>query len=100
MYFRRVGIALSVLLNVIVNGYSNQTFSARNWGLKLDNKLNMALFIDLLFNSVAGTLNICTPKTISFDFSNHCERSWNYWVVRKNMSTSEALAAKNDLTNA
>ena len=29
-YFERVGIALSVLLNVVLGGYSNQTFSARN----------------------------------------------------------------------
>lgn len=94
MYFRRVGIALSVLLNVIMNGYSNQTFSARNWGLKLENSLNMALFIDFLFNLTAFILNIFVPKDKHFDFSNHCKRSWEYWAVRKEVSTSDALAKR------
>jgi hypothetical protein len=33
-YLTRVAVALSVLLNVLTGGASNQTFSARNWDWK------------------------------------------------------------------
>jgi len=66
-YLIRVGIALSVLLNVILGGNSNQTFSARNYGWKRDGKPNLVWVIDnlLFFNK------------------NHCMESWIYWCVRK-----------------
>lgn len=65
MYFYRVGIALSVLLNVMLGGYSNQTFSARNWAWKREGRWNMVWLIDKI--SCQG----------------HCRMSWIYWVVRK-----------------
>lgn len=68
-YIERVGIALSVLFNVILGGYSNQTFSARNWDWKRQNKPNLVLVINFIFND-----------------AHHCMESWVYWKVRKEVS--------------
>jgi hypothetical protein len=68
-YFIRVGIALSILMNVILGGYSNQAFSARNYGWYLEGKPNLVFLIDLLF----------------FKDPNHCLNSWIYWVKRKDI---------------
>lgn len=65
-YFERVGIALSVLLNVILGGYSNQTFSARNYDRKRNGKANIVWLIDTVF---------CEEG--------HCLKSWTYWILRK-----------------
>lgn len=64
-YLKRVGIAFSVLLNVVLGGPSNQTFSARNWQWKKDSKFNFVCCIDLVLGS------------------DHCVMSWVYWSVRK-----------------
>jgi len=64
-YLQRIGIALSVLLNVTLGGQSNQTFSARNWGWKKNNRPNLVFLIDLLFGK------------------GHCVVSWVYWRKRK-----------------
>lgn len=66
-YIQRVGIALSVLLNVILGGYSNQTFSARNYGWKREGLPNLVWLIDILF---------------WFD-PDHCMNAWLYWYQRK-----------------
>jgi len=66
-YIERVGIALSVLFNVLLGGYSNQTFSARNYGWKREGKPNLVWLIDTIF---------------WFD-PNHCLDAWTYWIVRK-----------------
>lgn len=67
-YFRRIGVALSVLFNVILGGTSNQTFSARNYELKRNGKLNLVWLLDLIF----------------FMDENHSMNSWSYWwVLRK-----------------
>jgi hypothetical protein len=68
-YFVRVGIALSVLLNVILGGYSNQAFSARNYAWHLEGKPNLVFLIDAMF----------------FREENHCMNSWLYWVKRKDL---------------
>lgn len=68
-YIVRVGIALSVLLNVILGGPSNQTFSARNWGWKRNKKPNIVWLIDKFF----------------FLEDHHCMTSWVYWRLRKNL---------------
>ena len=65
-YFERIGIALSVLLNVLIGGASNQTFSARNWEWKRRGKINLVWLID----AVLGV--------------DHCSDCWAYWVIRKN----------------
>lgn len=64
-YLSRVGIALSVLLNVLLGGESNQTFSARNYSWRRDNKPNIAKAIDLVLGK------------------DHCFMSWVYWSTRK-----------------
>jgi len=82
-YLERVGIALSVLLNVVLNGYSNQTFSARNWGWKRENRTNLVFIIDSVFNMFATLYNILPLRNELYNFSNHCKRSWTYWSIRK-----------------
>lgn len=67
-YFSRVGIALSVLLNVILGGSSNQTFSARNYALKRAGKPNLVGFLDALSGE-----------------KDHCMTSWAYWFLRKDV---------------
>ena len=64
-YCFRVVTAFSVLLNVILGGSNNQTFSARNWQWKKDGRLNLVWIID---------------KIIGKD---HCAECWVYWKVRK-----------------
>ena len=64
-YLFRVGIALSILINVILGGKSNQTFSARNYQRKKDNKPNLVWFIDQVLQK------------------GHCQMCWVNWTVRK-----------------
>lgn len=79
-YIERIGIALSVLFNVILGGQSNQTFSARNYYWKLTGKPNLVWLIDFLF--------LWKEKY-------HCERSWAYWAFKiKNYDVT-----KKDLLN-
>lgn len=66
-YIARIGIALSVLLNVVTGGASNQTFSARNYIWKMHGEKNAVLVIDLIF----------------FWQPDHCRNSWLYWVIIK-----------------
>lgn len=68
-YIIRVGIAISVLINVVLGGPSNQTFSARNYNWKLKGKPNIVFLIDKMF---------------WFD-KNHCLNSWVYWKTAKNL---------------
>lgn len=71
-YLSRVGIALSVLLNVILFGPSNQTFSARNWMWKRKKKPNLVPVIDWIAYAIARD-------------QDHCQTSWVYWRVRKDV---------------
>lgn len=64
-YFNRIFVALSVLLNVILGGDNNQTFSARNHDWKRRDMPNICAFIDF-----------CLGK-------GHCLECWVYWKVRK-----------------
>lgn len=63
-YLTRVGVAMSVLFNVLTGGASNQTFSARNWQWKKDKRLNLVWLIDLMIGK------------------GHCAECWVYWKVR------------------
>ena len=67
VYLSRIGIAMSVLFNVILGGHSNQTFSARNWHWKRSNKWHIVPIIDTLW----------------YKEPNHCLVCWTYWIVRK-----------------
>ena len=64
-YLVRILIALSVLLNVILGGRLNQTFSARNWEWKRNEKINIVRLLDALLGD------------------GHCSRAWAYWKVRR-----------------
>lgn len=64
-YLNRVLVALSVLLNVLLGGDNNQTFSARNYDWQKRNLPNAAKAIDFLFGK------------------EHCLECWIYWKVRK-----------------
>jgi hypothetical protein len=64
-YLHRVFTALSVLLNVLLGGGNNQTFSARNWHWKKHNKPHMVWLIDRVLGD------------------GHCLECWVYWKVRK-----------------
>ena len=68
-YFKRIGIALSVLFNVILGGASNQTFSARQYDRKREGKANLGWLID----------------TIVWADPDHCMMSWLYWKTHKNI---------------
>ncbi len=64
-YMFRIGIALSILINVTLGGKSNQTFSARNYQRKKDGKRNIVKGID---------------KVLGED---HCLICWTNWRIRK-----------------
>ena len=70
-YIKKVLIAISVLINVILGGHSNQTFSARNWAWKRKGWPNLVWLLDPLF--------------LPFDGDDHCMTSWVYWRVRKDV---------------
>jgi hypothetical protein len=72
-YFYKVGIAFSVLFNVILGGESNQAFSARNYNWKKEGKPNLVWLIDAIF---------------WFD-PDHCMQSWVYWYTRKQLEGDE-----------
>lgn len=67
-YLNRIVIALSIFINVIAGGKSNQTFSARNWDWKIKGYPNLVWVIDIIF---------------WFD-KNHCELAWEFWNTIKN----------------
>jgi hypothetical protein len=70
-YFERVGISLSVLFNVLIGGPSNQTFSARNYDWKKNNKPNLVWLIDSIF----------------YKDSSHCLHCWTYWYLRQKIES-------------
>lgn len=82
-YLKRIGIALSILINVLLGGYSNQTFSARNYMWKRAGLPNLVWLIDGIFNTVAFSVNKIFGT--NYNFSNHCLESWAYWRVRKDV---------------
>ena len=65
MYLYRVLTAMSVLLNVVLGGQLNQTFSDRNWELKRQGKFNIVWLIDIIIGR------------------DHCCECWAYWKVRR-----------------
>jgi hypothetical protein len=69
-YLARIGIAISVLVNVLLGGHSNQTFSARNYQWKREGRYNLVWLID----------------SIWFLESDHCLHSWSYWIIRHNLT--------------
>lgn len=89
-YLARIGIALSVLLNVILGGPSNQTFSARNWGRKRKGQANLVWLIDgvcdYILEPVTNFLLTYLIRTdIRVSLNDHCMTSWIYWRSRKDV---------------
>jgi len=70
-YIKRFFRSISILINVILGGKSNQTFSARNYDLKRRGKPNLVCFIDFFADNV-------------FNDRDHCLTSWVYWVIISN----------------
>lgn len=66
-YISRVCITISVLLNVLLGGELNQSFSARNHQRRRDGKVNIAHLIDLIY----------------FWEPHHCSTAWSYWILNK-----------------
>ena len=64
-YLKKILIATSVLMNVILGGKLNQTFSARNWEWKRNGKPNISWLIDKILGK------------------DHCSRCWSYWKTRR-----------------
>jgi hypothetical protein len=64
-YIGRVLHTFSMLLNVILGGELNQTFSARNYQRKRENKKNVCFLIDILF----------------YYDTDHCMLSWTHWKL-------------------
>jgi hypothetical protein len=62
-YTHRLRIAISILLNVILGGKSNQTFSARNHDWARNGYPNLEWLIDTIF---------------WFD-PHHCQKEWMFW---------------------
>jgi hypothetical protein len=60
-YLKRVGVASSVWVSVVLGGPSNMTFSARNWQRKKDKKCHMVPVIDYILGE------------------DHCVTSWIHW---------------------
>jgi len=68
-YIKRVGIAFSIFINVVLGGHSGQTFSARNHQWKKDKKYNIVFLIDIII----------------FWDRDHCMHSWVYWRTGRNV---------------
>lgn len=64
-YLKRILITLSILLNVVLGGKTNQTFSARNYQRQRDNKINLVKLIDLVFGDT------------------HCLECWTRWRLTR-----------------
>ncbi len=68
-YLYRVGIAYSILINVILGGEVHQTFCARNWEWKRSGKYHLVPFLNF----------ICLGMK-----HDHCLHSWITWYKIKN----------------
>lgn len=88
-YFARIGIALSVLLNVILGGPSNQTFSARNYGWQRAGRHNLVFLIDAVSNLIGfiltKVLTFIVGRHIVIQLDKHCLEAWAYWRCRKDV---------------
>jgi len=67
LYFYRVGIALSILFNALTGGETGQTFSARNYEWKRNNRYNIVSIIDAVLGS------------------GHCLDCWARWYASSNV---------------
>jgi hypothetical protein len=90
-YINRVGIGITVFLNVLLGGHTNQSFSARNYEWKRNGKPNIVFVIDILFVYIGGGVVTVVNKILiyrdevplEYNFSEHCLRFWAFWQARK-----------------
>lgn len=84
-YLYRVGITLSILLNVIAGGKLHQTFSARNYEWKRQGKFNLVWFIDRVFILIgfvfAWLCLMLKIETKPFIVIEHCQYCWVNWQL-------------------
>ena len=95
VYLTRVGLAISVLINVLLGGRSNQTFSARNWERKRQGKWHMVPVIDCLFiytwlliQKILTLFGVCVNIK---NITNHCMESWVWWATHSQHHDCENL---------
>ena len=82
-YLFRICLAISILINVITGGPSNQACSDRNYGWKREGKRNLVWIIDTFCYYVGYGL---TRMGFPCDYRNHCMSSWCYWRARKDVA--------------
>ena len=70
LYLLRVGLACSVLINVILRGESNQTTSARLWELYRTHNIKAYTLVDFI-----------AEKTFGDEL--HCLKAWINWRLIK-----------------
>lgn len=103
VYLTRVGLALSVLINVLLGGPSNQTFSARNWARKREGKYHVVYFIDAIFVVSAHVINkLLTVFGIYVNVENaknHCMESWIWWHTHSQKHSCENLIDRMEIRN-
>lgn len=68
-YVSRVSISFSILINSIVGGNNNQTFSAAQYERKRKNKFNLCFIIDFLFR--ANGRGHCLDSWVKWKLINH-----------------------------
>lgn len=67
-YLNRVLLAISILINTLLGGSTNQAFSARNWYWKKKGYWNLVWLIDRIF----------------FLEADHCQESYIKWCIINN----------------
>ena len=72
-YLFRVLKAVSILLNVIIGGPSGQTFSARNWAWRKQQRPTVVFLIDLVLGR------------------DHCARSWVEWQLSRQKGRADDI---------
>lgn len=80
-YIRRVLVALSILLNAVACGRSNQTFSARNYEWWLQGDFNMVPYIDFLLGK------------------DHCYKDWFVYCKIEEAKNKAITAFKENTEN-
>jgi hypothetical protein len=104
IYIIRVILAVSVLINVLLGGKSNQTFSARNWEWKKSGKWHIVPLIDGLCVGLAWiTIKVLTwmgYHVIIEDHKQHCMTSWIWWYTHAQKHDCEDVIERMEITNA
>lgn len=83
-YLSRVLLAISILINTLLGGSTNQSFSARNWHWKKQGYPNLVWLIDKIF----------------FWEVDHCFESYIKWyIINKSINHYQSIGATRFLNN-